>query len=161
MASLAAAIAFASCATVPAAIPVSGPRGDLAQLAGQWSGEYHSTSTGRQGSILFQLAADADTAHGDVLMFPTLSVHGGRPGDERTTSRDRLPQNLTISFVRAAEGQVMGKLDPYRDPECDCLLNTTFEGRIVRDRITGTYTSIRLSDGSAQQGEWSVKRRSD
>ncbi len=153
------AIAIASCATVHAPAPVSGSRADLAQLTGQWSGEYHNASSGRQGSILFQLSADADTAYGDVLMFPRLEVRGSR-GDGGP-ARERVPQNLTIHFVRAAEGRVTGRLDPYRDADCDCIVNTLFEGRVSGDRITGTYTSSRLSDGTQQQGEWSVRHRSE
>ena len=160
-ATLAVALAIVSCATTPAPIPVVGPRSDLAQLTGQWSGQYHSASTGRQGSILFQLSADADTAHGDVLMFPRLSVQGGQAEGERESARERLPQNLAIRFVRASEGRVTGRLDPYRDADCDCVVNTTFEGRVDGGRITGTYTSIRLSDGTRQQGEWSVKRKTE
>jgi hypothetical protein len=49
---------------------VRGSPGDIAQIAGEWRGTYESPGTRmpRTGSILFRLAAEQDTAVGEVLM---------------------------------------------------------------------------------------------
>src|SRR5262245_45774862 len=124
--SLAVLIAAAGCTTMPPPVPVVGARSDVSALAGTWSGDYWSPVTGRNGAISFQLAAGADTAVGDVLMLPgriphaTASHAGGSPAPA--------PKSLSIAFVRAAGDSVFGYLDPYDDPDCDCVLITKFAG---------------------------------
>ena len=105
---------------------------------------------------MFQLAAGADTASGEVLMFPRETATP-RPG-ERDSNRRPLPQSLAIRFVRAADEKVTGVLDPYIDPDCDCRAETVFEGRISGNVIQGTYTVHR--EGNAPvTGVLKVKRR--
>ncbi|TMQ71121.1 MAG: hypothetical protein E6K80_06505, partial [Candidatus Eisenbacteria bacterium] len=74
-----------SCSTVPRPVPVAGTPLALRELAGQWSGDYHANGGGRQGTVMFQLAAGADTASGEVLMFPRETATP-RPG-ERDSNR--------------------------------------------------------------------------
>ena len=146
------------CATTPPSVPVSGTAADLSQLAGEWNGEYNSNTGGRSGVITFQLAAGADTAHGDVIMFP----RQGRTtmsGDTPNTAYMAIPQGLSIRFVRTADGQGSGALDPYRDPDCDCMVTTTFEGRLRGDTIEGRYVSIRSGEAESMRGVWKVKRK--
>src|SRR5262249_31322837 len=80
-----------ACSTVPRPVPVAGTPAGLSALAGQWNGEYHANGGGRQGTVVFKLAAGADTASGEVLMFPrelaTDSPNGG-------PNRRPLPQSL-------------------------------------------------------------------
>ena len=64
-----AAVALA-CASKPTPVTVAGSPSDRATLAGKWSGEYQSPSTGRSGSIVFNLAATGESANGDVVMIP-------------------------------------------------------------------------------------------
>src|SRR5207244_2168330 len=64
-----AAVALA-CASKPTPVTISGDPSDRASLAGKWSGEYQSPSTGRTGSIVFNLSATGDAANGDVVMVP-------------------------------------------------------------------------------------------
>jgi len=147
------------CATTQPAVPVQGSSADLSQLAGQWSGEYTGDASGRRGVITFQLAAGADTAQGDVIMFPQQRYTTRLVDDSRKTGSMPTPQGLTIRFVRAEAGQVSGQLDPYTDPECQCTVTTRFEGRLKGDVIEGRYTSHREGRADALHGEWKVKRK--
>lgn len=152
---------LAACQGPQPPVPVLG---DVSTLTGRWEGEYGSRESGRTGSILFTLEAGTDTAHGDVLMVPKQAElpPAPRPGDPDAMDfrRDRPAQPLPIAFVRAADGVVEGRLAPYRDPDCGCLLTTLFVGRLVApDRIEGTFVSIHGEAGREVQGWWRVERR--
>src|SRR5262249_48103333 len=43
-----------ACSSAPRPVPVTGEGAALSELAGQWSGEYHATGGGRQGTIMFK-----------------------------------------------------------------------------------------------------------
>jgi hypothetical protein len=146
-----------SCSTVPRPVPVVGAPVDLQSLTGEWSGDYHANGGGRQGTIVFKLAAGADSANGEVLMFPRETA--ARPGESGAV-RQPLPQSLGIRFVRATEGKVTGVLDPYVDPDCDCRANTVFEGKLSGDgdTIEGTY-SVGRTGNEPITGVWKVKRK--
>lgn len=138
--------------------------GDVAALTGRWEGTYGSRESGRTGSILFTLDAGTDTAHGDVLMVPGAwdLPPQPRPGDPDAMDwrRDRPPQALPIAFVRAADGLVEGRLAPYRDPDCGCLLTTHFSGRLITvNTFEGTFTSIHGETGHMVRGWWRVTKR--
>lgn len=146
-------------ATAPS-VQVLAQRADLASLVGDWVGEYSSAESGRSGSIVFNLAAGADSAAGDVVMTPRgsgepLSANvppGG--GAMRPT-----PQPLRIRFVRLESGAVSGTLEPYRDPELGILLSTVFTGTLDGDQIRGTFTTSGGELSRAQHGEWHATRR--
>jgi hypothetical protein len=150
-----------ACQAAQPPVPVSG---EVMMLAGRWEGEYGSRESGRSGSILFTLAAGADTAHGDVIMVPN---EWGLPPSPRTGDPDaparRLgpaPQALAIAFVRAADRMIEGRLAPYRDPECGCLLTTMFRGRLTGpDTIEGTFVSLHGTSGPETKGWWRATRR--
>lgn len=155
------AIALVACQGAQPPVPVLG---DVAALSGRWDGEYGSRESGRSGSILFVLEAGADTAHGDVLMVPEEAElpPAPRPGDPDAMDwrRDRLAEPLPIAFVHAAQGMVEGRLAPYRDPACGCLLTTLFVGRLVSPgRIEGTFVSIHGEGGREVRGWWRAARR--
>jgi hypothetical protein len=140
---------------------VVGHADDLAMLAGEWTGEYSSTESGRSGSISFTLRAATDSAFGDVIMVP---AGWGRPlmpwrGDG-TPSAGQRPSTevLTINFVRVEEGRVNGTLAPYADPQTGARLLTTFVGQLNGNTITGTYTT-RFTSGEAQTGRWTAQRK--
>lgn len=130
-------------------------------LAGAWAGEYSSGATGRSGSIQFDLSAGGDTAHGSVLMIPRgagMPLRRAPSEAAQAESAPRTPQDLTIRFVRVAEGRVSGVLDPYTDPDCGCTLSTTFEGEVRGDRIEGTFTSRGSRMHGPVTGTWSARR---
>jgi hypothetical protein len=153
------AVLAASCASTPPAIPVGGSSSAVSALTGTWEGEYSSTATERYGSIRFQLAAAADTAHGDVLMQPRRSNVRASVGENANVAPPPPSQVLQISFVRASGDTVAGVLDPYDDPECRCRLLTRFAGRLRGDRIDGRYSTLNTETGAVTWGEWSVRRK--
>ena len=141
-------------------MPIEGAPAELSALAGRWEGEYDSPATGRLGSIVFDLTAGEDHAHGDVLMIPSGSTTpygrvprtGGEPASPGPTS-----QLLTIRFVKAEAGKVSGTLDPYWDPSCSCEVTTTFVGEVRGDAISGTFSSTR--NAGRVFGTWKVTRK--
>ena len=155
-----------ACASKPTPITISGDSGARASLAGKWAGEYSSPATGRSGSIVFNLSPSGDSASGDVVMVPR---GYGRPllpyGNVATTAVGATQtgansQVLTIKLVRVAGDTVSGVLDIYRDPECDCPVQTTYTGTIKRDTINGTFTTRGAQSNAGQTGTWRVKRAS-
>jgi hypothetical protein len=71
----------------------------------------------------------------------------------------RLPRLITISFVRCAAGEVVGRLDPYEDPDTHQKVITTFEGRLRGDSFEGTFESVSSPGGQRTGGKWSVTRK--
>jgi len=155
------ALALAGCSSAPPPVPLAGSPADIRGMAGEWGGEYQGETSGRSGSIIFQLAAGSDTAYGDVVMIS----HQRRPA--RLPEADpsaglpiaRTPEVLSIAFVRASGDSLEGRLRPYRDPDCACLLDTRFRGAIHGDVIEGSYTSQPMDGGRVQYGTWKVKKK--
>ena len=159
---LALALVTTACSPRPPAapVPVLGDEQDLAILAGVWWGEYWSPDTGRSGRIRFRLEPGAASARGDVQMLPARSEEaqdGDRP--PRIDPEDG-PQTLSISFVRVRPGDetVTGTLDPYRDPDCDCTVTTTFVGRVSREAIAGTFETRGAEGRKPIRGRFRVER---
>jgi len=153
-----------ACASKPTPITISGDSGARASLAGKWAGEYNSPATGRSGSIVFDLSPSGDSASGDVVMVPRgygrpLIPYGSASNTAiGATQTGANSQVLTIKLVRVAGDTVSGVLDAYRDPECDCPVQTTFTGRISGDTIDGTFTTRGTQSNAGQTGTWRVKR---
>jgi hypothetical protein len=160
--SLAALIAaLVACASKPAPVTVTGDPTDRASLAGKWSGEYNSGVTGRSGSIVFKLASDGQAATGDVVMVPKgygkpLVRYGNATTAVQAGGNDS--QVLTIRLVRVSGDSVSGVLDAYRDPQCDCPVETSFAGRLSGDQIDGTFVTRGSTSVAPQTGTWRVKR---
>src|SRR6266511_4493329 len=152
---------LAACAASQPPVPVIGPAGDVAALAGEWAGDYSSAESGRSGSISFTLRAAGDSAFGDVIMIP---AGWGRPlmpwrqDAALAGARQPQPEVLTISFLRVQAGHVTGNLAPYADPATSARLVTTFAGELAGNTITGTYTT-HLPSGETQVGRWTVQRK--
>lgn len=155
-------LATGACASAPSPVRVIGNLESAGALAGNWAGSYEGTETRRHGSITFSLRAGDTTAFGDVLMIPVgYDHHDVWTEHERrgTTTHDH-PAVLTISFVQVAGGRVSGMLDPYTDPECDCLVVTMFEGRLVNARtLEGTFMTRVPGTSIAYGGRWRAERR--
>jgi hypothetical protein len=160
-----AALALA-CATNPMPVTIAGDAGDRASLAGKWSGEYQSASTGRSGSIVFNLSPSGEAASGDVVMIPVGYGKALEPFNQTTaggattttTQNTNNSQVLTIKLVRVSGDTVSGVLDAYRDPQCDCPVVTTFTGTLNGDTIDGSYATRGSSSNAPQTGTWRVKR---
>lgn len=163
IATIAALALVGGCGYSPPPVAVSGPVAELAGLNGEWWGEYRMQSPGsRTGSILFRLDAAADSATGDVMM--TYDTEG-RPAviaSDADPWRQPVPRSkqLRITFVRTSGGTVSGAIEPYADPQCGCLLNTTFIGRVEGDRVSGTWRSVAEGESAVHgHGVWSAERR--
>ena len=161
---LAGAVALA-CATKPTPVTVAGEVGDRASLAGKWTGEYSSATTGRSGSIVFNLSPSGDAASGDVVMVPRgldrplTPYMAGNTQTAGVQSPSAGSQVLTIKLVRVSGDTVSGVLDAYRDPECDCPVVTTFTGTLAGDSIDGTFTTRGAQAAAPQSGTWRVTRK--
>jgi hypothetical protein len=150
-----------ACASKPTPVTVSGDAGDRASLAGKWTGEYASSVTGRTGSIVFNLSPAGDAANGDVVMIPSGYGKALSRYDRTTTTAMQNTDNsqvLTIRLVRVAGDTVSGVLDAYRDPQCDCPVETTFTGRLLGNSIEGTFITRGSTSVAPQTGTWRVKR---
>ncbi|MEP6993300.1 MAG: hypothetical protein ABI968_02170 [Acidobacteriota bacterium] len=161
---LAIAAFVAACASSknPApAVPMAGARSDISTLAGRWEGEYRSEATGRTGSIVFELKSGDTVARGDVLMVPKDSGAARAPSRLPGTSETArtMPQVLSISFVSASQGVVRGTMDPYRDPDCDCEVQTTFVGQVSGNTISGTFATTGTGATPITTGRWSISRK--
>ncbi len=157
-----AAILAAACASPPSPVPVMAEPGDLAQLAGTWSGYYDSPAVERRGTIMFELEAGRDTARGDVTMIPRGWTRPLGPAENpaEVARKAPIPELLTIKFVRVREGLISGTMEPYRDPDCGCEVYTTFEGVLKDDAIEGTFVA-RPGTGPPYRGTWLVTRRDE
>lgn len=133
-------------------VPVAGS--DTSALAGRWEGEYSSEATGRSGSIVFELRSGDRVAHGDVYMKPAEGAGSNPPG-----ASTPIPQILNINFVSSSGGVVTGTMDPYRDPQCDCEVQTTFVGRVAGDTIEGTFTTTPSGSAPITTGRWKIARQ--
>lgn len=157
---LAAAVLTLGCATASPPVPIEATAAQISALAGHWEGEYESEATGRTGSIVFDLKAGEDHAHGDVVMIPRGSSTAYRPAPRPSgegAGSVATAELLTIRFVRAEGETVNGTLDPYWDPDCSCEVTTTFVGAVSGDRIAGTFTSMRTA--GRVSGTWKATRR--
>lgn len=148
-------VLLAACQPTPMPVPIEG---DIRLLEGEWRGDYRSDDSGRFGTILFTLKSGTDTAHGEVIMIPRETQEQPRdPAQTPDVWRPR-PMFLAVSFVRAAGNTVSGQLEPYRDPDCGCMLQTTFVGHVSADTLRGTYSSLHQEMGRRVSGVWLVVR---
>jgi len=146
--------------TPPPPVAVTGEETALAALDGEWSGDYWSGSTGRRGTIRFRMRSEASAASGDVWMSPSPHERAATdPGSGSLLPPTGAAEPLQIRFVRVgAEGVVSGTMEPYRDPDCDCMVSTTFHGTIEGDIIRGTYTTRGPRTHRETGGQWQARR---
>lgn len=138
-------------------VTVVGPAADIRALGGSWFGDYASSLTGRTGTIVFELQAGGDSAWGRVVMTAR-----GAAGHMMPWQNPRGPiltsTELTIRFVRVANDQVSGSLMPYADPVTGEPRYTVFEGRVVADTISGTFSTRPPASPGEPTGQWRVVR---
>ncbi|NND70201.1 MAG: hypothetical protein HKN43_01345 [Rhodothermales bacterium] len=149
---------FSGCKSTLPAVDINADAEVLEELAGDWFGTYNSRDSGRSGSIAFLLTSDPDSAFGDVVMEH--EDHDWEMHDASIASlRRNHSERLYIQFVALNDEMLVGELEPYRDPECGCMLFTAFHGKISDDTISGTFTSRHDATDRVDQGTWSVERR--
>jgi hypothetical protein len=157
-------LAAAGCAYHPRPVVLEAGPVEWRAMVGTWRGSYSTAAAGRRGLIDFTLAAGDREAFGDVLMitagtygrdnaFRDDAVRDGAPGQEHSTV-------LTIRFIRASDGRLMGVTAPYWDRDRGCEATATFYGAIGDGRMAGTFTSLCADGAHALRGHWSVTRTS-
>jgi hypothetical protein len=148
---VASTLALAAAGQTPA--PIEGEPADLDRFAGAWVGGYICEETGRHGTVLFRLAAGADTVEAAILMIPRATE-----GPQATA----VP--LAVHRV-AVEGRTLrGVLARYDDPEWDLPLETDFVGTLADDgqTIKGTFRAVGTTvDTIPQNGRWWARRASE
>jgi hypothetical protein len=155
-----ATLSIMGCASRQPEIELTSSDFDLNPLVGEWRGDYSSTETGRNGTIAFTLRAAELAASGNVVMLPRADSSFEANHAPVDPSIPNAREVLTIHFVRKEGNNVVGTLDPYRDPECACQVTTTFQGAF-RDRSTieGIYTTTAVTPGArVTSGKWKVTR---
>ncbi len=152
---------LSACRYQPTPISLQGEPSSIAALRGTWSGEYWSSASERRGALNFTIAATADSAYGDVIMFTPLGQQI-RPADANDQHRMHAgaTQALRIDFVRVGGTMVSGTLEPYIAPDCNCTVATTFTGNIVGDTLRGTFITNGTQGGN-REGMWMMVRRAD
>jgi len=134
---------------------------DLNPLVGEWRGAYSSAETGRSGTIAFTLRAGEGSASGNVVMIPRADSLL-TPAEREAVSNVSAPGRsvIKIHFIRKEGGNLSGTLDPYRDPDCNCPVTTTFQGTFRDARtIEGTFTTVPSTSGrNVTGGKWKVTR---
>ena len=140
-------------------VGLQGNRSDIRRLAGTWTGEFHNRHTGKVGTIFFDLRADSDTAYGRVTFNHVTPVAAcadmTRPQESTSIV---VPIVLRFGALAVFKGSIGGWLQPYRDPDLLCWMDTWFEGRLVRDTLSGSFFSRRTDTDSVRQGSWWAAR---
>ena len=141
-------------------VPVDGPRADVRLLAGEWAGEVLDRDGTPQGTITFRLHPGRDTAQGCVTLrgvtpAPACSdpvSAAVRPEGEGTT-------RLRLGRVVIGDGSIAGWLHPYADLERGGPVDTWFEGRLLRDTLSGMFFAHPATGDTVRQGTWWAARR--
>lgn len=152
----------AGCAIQQSPVPLQGSPEAIRQLEGGWEGEYMSPDGGVLASISFNLDSEAGTATGDVLVLRRWDPSGLDAGTGvGALTGPPPPLLLQIEFVRCQAGTLRGRLEPYRDPGCDCMVYTEFQGVLEGDRIRGSFRMWPSAGDRGvplQEGSWQMIR---
>lgn len=69
-----------------------------------------------------------------------------------------VPVVLRFGALATYRGSLGGWLQPYRDPELSCWIDTWFEGRLVRDTLAGSFFTRRTDTDTVRAGTWWAAR---
>ena len=141
-------------------VTVEGAPADLRALAGLWRGEYLNQRDQRSGEIVFSLPREGTTGYGRVT-FTTPVPPATCPELTRTQpppAVEPVRTVLKIGRLVVDRGSVSGWLAPYRDAQYGCWVDTWFEGRLVRDRLEGTFYSHLAATDTIRTGTWWATR---
>jgi hypothetical protein len=144
-----------------APVTVEGNPADVRALAGQWQGEYIDPSNQRSGKIEFHLPPEGTTGYGSVTFTTPQAVP---ICSELTRSQpapsEPVPTVLRIARLAVDRGSISGSLAPYRDEQRRCWVDTWFEGRLIRDRLEGTFFAHPTATDTVRAGTWWATRSS-
>ena len=98
------------------------------------------TANHRSGEIEFRLPREGTTGYGSIT-FTTMPPTAICPEltESRPASGEPVRTVLRISRLAVNRGSIGGWLAPYRDAERQCWVDTWFVGRLIRDRLKGTF----------------------
>lgn len=152
-------LGLSACAPSRSLVPILAEPHELRRLVGTWSGKYMSASGG-SGTITFMLAANTDSAIGEVVMLDDRQQRPFVPTPYPLTEEDHLThkQILPIRFIRLAGNRLSGELAAYVDAVSGCTITTTFEGYLARDEIIGTFLSRYIGGLETHRGTWQVRK---
>ena len=155
-------LSVSGCAYHPPPVALDAGPAEWRAMVGTWRGSYSTAAGGRRGLIDFTLAAGDHEAFGDVLMIAAGADERYNPVNDGGRG-EGVPERehsavLTIRFIRASDGRLMGVMAPYWDPDRRCEATATFHGAIGDGRMDGTFTSLCADGVHALRGRWSVTR---
>jgi hypothetical protein len=153
-----AAVLAVGCQSHQTPVRLQGDAVAIASLAGRWTGEYWGGAGGRAGSLAFTLRSGSDSLYGDVTMIDSKGRQLG-PADPMNMHQMHVQsaQGLRIDFASIRADSVRGTLERYIAPDCDCVVTSTFFGRVQGDRITGRFET-RNAGRVLAEGSWEMKR---
>jgi hypothetical protein len=153
-----AAVLGVACQSHQMPVRLQGDPVAIASLAGRWTGEYRGGAGGRAGSLTFTLRSGSDSLYGDVTMIDSKGQQL-RHADPLNLHQMHVvsTQALRIEFAVAEADSVRGTIERYIAPDCDCVVTSTFVGRVQGDRITGRFET-RNAGRALADGSWEMKR---
>ena len=136
-------------------VTVEGNAADVRALAGYWRGEYLDTDNHRSGEIEFRLPSEGTTGYGSITFTTPQAVPGC---SELTESQPASvePRRTVLGIGRLAvnRGSIGGWLEPYRDEQRHCWVDTWFTGRLIKDRLEGTFFAHPTTTDTVRTGTW-------
>ncbi len=152
--------AVTACAVPLRMVTFAATPADWHALSGEWRGEYWMRGYDRHGSIAFNLVASTEEAAGDVLMISDrFGSYQGYPKAGVPSAPEPRTEILTIRFVHADGDQIVGRMNPYWDPDRRCRATASFRAAVEKDVIRGTVWSTCEDDVKVLTGEWKVERK--
>ncbi len=134
-------LAAAGCSKL-ASVPLRGSEAEVVNVAGQWRGAFIHAEKRMQAIIDMRFHVGLHTAGARVRLL------GASP--------DGRPVELKVEYLRLIDEKLVGRLAPYRDPQCDCMLKTEFDADVSDGVMVGNYT---MRDGwrTHRKGIWYAK----
>ena len=141
---------------------VSGTTFDIAQLTGTWEGNFDSTVTQRSGTITLELNQEGQREVGSILLQYQKKhpkVHAPKGHNIKKTGTYTKTKPLSVEFIAIEDGKISGTVTPYLDPIFSRKIFSTYEGKLIGNRIEGTYTSRIGQNGNSFTGSWWAVRK--
>lgn len=139
-------------------VAVEGEPRDVLALAGEWRGEFLDLNNHRSGEIVFRLPSGGATGRGSVT-FATPAATPACPDLIHPQSAGPLARTVVrIGRLAVQEGSVGGWLAPYRDEQRGCWVDTWFMGRLVGDRLEGSFFAHPSVGDTVRAGTWWAAR---
>lgn len=149
-----------ACAQSPGPASLSPSSADILALQGEWVGTFNADGQhGRSGALLFNLDSTEDVAQGCALMrVAGRETAEALPLDGDLWSHIPPQRQLLVTFVRGADGEVIGNFAVFPDPVCGCDSTLRLTGRMRGNVLEGTYVMEHVNGAERTLGKWRVVR---